>query len=320
MMDDTTLERGLRARPPADPVYRSRITATAPTTLRPVAQTWPPASPGKSRPMAGAARLIAVLAIVVLGLGALFLAAGQGPSPTPTATPVVSPSPTPWRPPPGFVTEEVEPGVLRVLSDGVRELTFQEDVAPSGIATGLDGSIWVFGDTGSFRLGDARVHEALSRSFRGDYEIGADGTLWVARHTLTDAPDDGLAARRGDTWTRYRGPKRPADLPGRGAPGWHRLGVVAGRLNHRRRSSRRGAVVIEGRSPHHPEPDSSRPVPDRALGERQRRHLGGRPSGSTRTSRTPARWSPMPGGVPGSHPTGLSGCAGAPWRASTLTA
>ena len=111
MMDDTTLERGLRARPPADPVYRSRITATPPTTY-PVTTHPRRRATGRPRPTSSANGLIAAIALVALGTGALFLAASLGPSPA------VSPSPSPtWTPPSGLVTEEVAPGVLRVVRD-----------------------------------------------------------------------------------------------------------------------------------------------------------------------------------------------------------
>ena len=48
----------------------------------------------------------------------------------------------------GMVTEEVEPGVYRVVNDGVRDLalTFEEglDSLPgTNVIAGLDGSVWV---------------------------------------------------------------------------------------------------------------------------------------------------------------------------------
>ena len=67
----------------------------------------------------------------------------------------------------GMVTEEVEPGVLRVVNDGVRDLSFpvggwgvsgfMVDVTP-------DGSVWLSareGGHGLFRLGEEPVFEDL---------------------------------------------------------------------------------------------------------------------------------------------------------------
>ena len=58
-----------------------------------------------------------------------------------------------------LVTEEVEPGVYRVLSDGVRDLSSEKlcvgDAFRSDISVAPDGSVWVFGPDGSYRIGDA---------------------------------------------------------------------------------------------------------------------------------------------------------------------
>jgi hypothetical protein len=93
MMDDTTLEHGLRARPPADPVYRSRITASPPTVVHAVSAPEHRPPTGACRLTISATRLVAAVAIVGLAAGGLFLAGGQGPSPVPTVGPA-SPSPT----------------------------------------------------------------------------------------------------------------------------------------------------------------------------------------------------------------------------------
>jgi hypothetical protein len=102
MMDDATLERGLRARPPADPMYRSRITATPPTVLHPVAihgrRRATAQHPGRFLAMNGMLKIaaVAVLALAV-GIGVLQLRPstdqiGAAPSPSP------SPSPLVWTP------------------------------------------------------------------------------------------------------------------------------------------------------------------------------------------------------------------------------
>ena len=76
MMDDTTFERGLRARPPADPTYRSLISAT------------PPAVAGlRSRP---SARFVLALTLALaLLVGAAVLIGSR--LVAPTLTPLVPP-------------------------------------------------------------------------------------------------------------------------------------------------------------------------------------------------------------------------------------
>jgi hypothetical protein len=84
----------------------------------------------------------------------------------------------------GMVTEEVEPGVLRVVNDGVRDLSqpagaysgFTVDVAP-------DGSVWLSSIDGRqelFRLGDEPVFEFPSPLSRWPpyLEVAPDGSLW----------------------------------------------------------------------------------------------------------------------------------------------
>lgn len=92
----------------------------------------------------------------------------------------------------GFVVEEVEPGVLRVVDDGVRDLADQAGV----LVAGLDGSIWLFGADRFYRLGeeghawdfgdrldredvgepDGRVRSRLDVA---DIEVGPDGVVWA---------------------------------------------------------------------------------------------------------------------------------------------
>ena len=71
----------------------------------------------------------------------------------------------------GMVTEETEPGVYRVMNDGVRDLT------PGSIehlAVGTDGSVWAFGVDGFRRLGgeqpeemEAGAEDSAARRLRG---------------------------------------------------------------------------------------------------------------------------------------------------------
>jgi hypothetical protein len=121
-----------------------------------------------------------------------------------------------------LVTEEVQPGVYRVLSDGIRDLTnvvaaggpdlvdvlvpgaraasdersaFWDFLLSPDIAAGR-ASVWWFGPGGFFRLGDDQTHDWDERdSYPGiekDIEIAPDGTLWVA--------DRGLRTFDGASW------------------------------------------------------------------------------------------------------------------------
>jgi hypothetical protein len=99
--------------------------------------------------------------------------------------------PTTAGPLPGvsLVTEEVEPGVLRIVSDGHRDITrpvvgesYRSTFYESNLAAGLDGSVWIFGPESFFRLGDPRSHPSDRRSpaFLGtQVEVGADGVVWT---------------------------------------------------------------------------------------------------------------------------------------------
>jgi hypothetical protein len=128
-----------------------------------------------------------------------------------------------------LVTEEVEPGVFRVLSGGVRDLESEPTIDRVGdmdligthhsIAAGLDGSVWSFRPEAFYRPGDGDRYdwpdaEDDPRAAMGDIEVGPDGT------------DEAV-----------RGPR----LPGRGAtvPGDIARGV--GHTRPRRRPVPRGA-------------------------------------------------------------------------------
>ncbi len=112
----------------------------------------------------------------------------------------------------GMVTEEVEPGVYRVVDDGVRDLTyplggwgvtgFLVDVTP-------DGSVWVSvdeGDHGLFRLGEEPVFEDPWTHLRHRV-VAPDGSLWAIG--IGGVPDDrsdvdessGIFSFDGEGWT-----------------------------------------------------------------------------------------------------------------------
>ncbi len=132
-----------------------------------------------------------------------------------------------------LVTEEVEPGVLRVVSDGSRELTravaAASEMDDGDIVAGLDGSIWVFGRDGFFRIGSERTYgwdeeptfQGFEPTFQGA-EVAPDGTLWrVVGRTLRSFDGEAWTVRRtirkgdefiglvalpdGDIWAAWQG-------------------------------------------------------------------------------------------------------------------
>jgi hypothetical protein len=213
MMDDATLERGLRARPPADPAYRSRITRTPPTAIRLRPIRTGRAQPGGTRPMFTAIRLTVAIAIASLSAGALLFSAAGGPSPAPVA----SPSPSPWAPPAGWVTEEIEPGVFRVLSDGIRTVSPAGDGASHELAIGTDGSIWIATTTHDqagedtsatlVRLGDATTYPFFATPNWNpgnlSLQVAPDGSPWVLARVLARLTPSGWVIARKRPSGRY---------------------------------------------------------------------------------------------------------------------
>jgi hypothetical protein len=151
-------------------------------------------------------RPLAVAAAIALGTGAVYFA-GQSPSPVPvptslattsaTTAPVATPSPTPVRstkPITGLlaqlVTEEVEPGVLRVVNDGYRDVSLGLYSAPvswdssrrSNVVAGQDGSVWLFGVDEWYRVGEPATYPVTDETPNGDgrmAQVTPDGTLWT---------------------------------------------------------------------------------------------------------------------------------------------
>ena len=98
-----------------------------------------------------------------------------------------------------LLTEEIEPGVLLVVSDGV-----EDPALPSGagfgnrIVAGHDGSVWTFSPWDFRRLGDETRHEWVEGTgLRGDIEVGLGGTIWW---TSQHGPGH-LLAYDGEEWT-----------------------------------------------------------------------------------------------------------------------
>ncbi len=165
----------------------------------------------------------------------------------------------------GMVTEEVEPGVIRVLNDGVRDL---EDRSGQLIA-GHDGSIWLLDRkyvnqkprNQFMRLGEEGVHEPPKVTSIEAFEVAPDGTIWAVTRSLNGksqllrsydrerwkvwSPTDDRAyvlgvavASDGTVWASWQEPGTGdplEDWPEKamvgmvGSDGWQRIGPVADR-------------------------------------------------------------------------------------------
>jgi len=93
----------------------------------------------------------------------------------------------------GMVTEEVEPGVFRVVNDGVRDLSSLDNTW--GVVAGQDGSIWLGHDGYPLRLGVAD-DQAWPLGEWDKIFVAPDGSVFVVN-------DEGSALRSfdGETWT-----------------------------------------------------------------------------------------------------------------------
>jgi hypothetical protein len=167
------------ARPAAD-VVRIGGTSMARAVRRPIG----PAMPQSMR-----------LLVVGLSLAALLVALAGGALLVGSRT--VDPGPDPLA---GWVTEEVEPGVVRVVNDGFR------DLAPVGpdpgheLSVGVDGSIWVGSEGTLRRLGDSATNPVSYPATDGPYpttdlRISTDGIPWAAGY-------DGVYRSDGESWER----------------------------------------------------------------------------------------------------------------------
>jgi len=105
----------------------------------------------------------------------------------------------------GMVTEEVEPGVFRVVSDGVRDLRPLEAMR---IKAGQDGSIWVEVwaeyDEGLIQLGEQGTLDPQLELWdwgAEDFEVASDGTVWAVMGTEQEVA---LRSHDGQAWTTHR--------------------------------------------------------------------------------------------------------------------
>jgi hypothetical protein len=87
-----------------------------------------------------------------------------------------------------FVTEDVEPGVIRVRNDGVGKLTRKIRSAESFnsvyIVVGTDSSVWQVGGDQLIKLGDDSVHawpgDIPRLAIDEEFTVSADGVLWLS--------------------------------------------------------------------------------------------------------------------------------------------
>ena len=135
----------------------------------------------------------ALVVAVALLMGSGVATAGQEPgSPTPTEE-LLS----------GMVTEEVEPGVLRVVNDGVRDL-LPFDLRL--VRVGQDGSIWGLGGDDLFRLGVAETYgwQLEGAFYLMDSEVAHDGTVWAVGYgDEGSVPRSVLRSFDRETWTTH---------------------------------------------------------------------------------------------------------------------
>lgn len=182
-MDEMTLQRSLRTRPPGDPQYRPRLT-DQPGVAADHATTTRPRIVLRTRPMLTAAQLVVMAVIVSLSVGALLFAAGGSPAPTPATPPSRSAEPRA-----SLVTETIAPGLERVIGVGVFRLDGPGDTSMNHTGIGLDGTIWMLETDRLLRLDQP---EQWSRDgvgspddpewvpgFRDDIQVAADGTVFT---------------------------------------------------------------------------------------------------------------------------------------------
>jgi len=107
-----------------------------------------------------------------------------------------------------MVVEEVQPGVFRVVDDGVRDIS---SVDNRDVVAGYDGSIWLLREQGFLRLGSDAFHEwptPIGSGFDSYVlQVAPDGTLWVTP-TRFNSPitgvslgREGLRSTDGETWS-----------------------------------------------------------------------------------------------------------------------
>jgi hypothetical protein len=169
------------ARPAAE-LVRIGGTSMARGARRPIARTMP-----------RSVRLLLVglsLAALLVALAGGALLVGSRPV-DPDADPLA-----------GWVTEEVAPGVVRVVDDGIRDLAPVGRAQDHELSIGADGSVWVGSKGALRRLGDGATQPASyppsddpDSSYVKDLRVSADGLPWAAG-------SGGVHRFDGESWER----------------------------------------------------------------------------------------------------------------------
>ena len=151
--------------------------------------------------------LLLVAALVALAAGTLLVGSRllESSEPLPEQQPALLE---------GMVTEEVEPGVFRLVNDGVRDLSSTDAI---DVVAGYDGGIWLLREQGFLRLGSDGVHRWPTGSVPVSHvgpkshvlQVAPDGTLWVIPtgrvfSTVTGSwvwPGEVLRSTDGETWS-----------------------------------------------------------------------------------------------------------------------
>jgi hypothetical protein len=209
-----------------------------------------PATNGRTRPKGSvvlSTLKFVIAGVIVVAFGGLLLSGilttqdGEVPpaavteSPSPTTNVDILPGVT-------LTVEEVGPGVQRVTSDGVRDLTSVEAV---DIVAGYDDGMWLLREDEFLRLGSDGSHGWPTGSGPEDhlFEVAPDGTMWVIpapypvspldrgagqrstdgeQWTVQPCPAEYCAgftvARDGTVWASWRDPSVPSDVAGPSRP------------------------------------------------------------------------------------------------------
>ena len=191
-----------RTRVSAPSAFRERVRVVPLETPPP--RGWLPHIDQGGFDMFSALRFIAASVIVALFGGFLLmgiLTAPQGDEMAPAAV-------TEWPSPTsaeellsGMVTEEVEPGVFRVVSDGYRAMADLNVNGHGSVNVTPDGSVWLSGGGGGhdlFRLGGGLASRDPER-WPPFLEDAPDGSLWTTGEILDSHM--GIYAFDGQEWT-----------------------------------------------------------------------------------------------------------------------
>jgi hypothetical protein len=103
----------------------------------------------------------------------------------------------------GMVTEEVEPGVYRVISDGVRDVSSRNN---EGIVVGRDGSVWLLRENRFLRLGAEGVHQwPNGQHAASGFDVASDGTVWAVGSSIDTGAYEPTALRSydGERWRAH---------------------------------------------------------------------------------------------------------------------